>query len=118
MHEPILYNKPMDKEVIRFTWLRTFHNPIAIRIEKSSQGITMYWKRCDGAGGYEPGKLIANKKKGITEEQWQQLMSLLDKASFWNPVLEEEEIGFDGAQWIVEAAGGDFYHVMHTWSGG
>ena len=34
MREPLIYGDKSKNEVYRFTWLRTFHNPIAIRIEK------------------------------------------------------------------------------------
>ena len=33
MKEPLLFNRPFSKSIYRFTWLRTFDNPVAIRIE-------------------------------------------------------------------------------------
>lgn len=65
MEEPLLFNKTMDKEVFRFTWLRTFDNPISIRIEKHKDKYRLFWKLCDGAGGYVPGDLKIDKSKKI-----------------------------------------------------
>ena len=34
MEEPVLSSYKGDKEIYRFTWLRTFHHPVAVRLEK------------------------------------------------------------------------------------
>lgn len=44
MKEHLLFNKKQDKLTFRFLWLRTFHNPIAIRIEKQSDTYNLTWK--------------------------------------------------------------------------
>lgn len=46
MNEPLLFNKKESKQIFRFTWLRTFDNPVAIRIEKSQDNIVLSWKLC------------------------------------------------------------------------
>lgn len=118
LKEPLLFNKSFDKEIIRFTWLRTFHNPIAIRVVKSEQSIDLYWKLCDGAGGYEPGNLIINRSKKLKIGEWNKILKYLDNASFWTPKFVREALGYDGAQWIIEATGPDYYQVMDVWCGG
>jgi hypothetical protein len=32
--EPVVSNYHGDKEIYRFTWLRTFHHPVSVRLEK------------------------------------------------------------------------------------
>src|SRR5690606_3456867 len=71
MKEPLLFNGETKKEIYRFTWLRTFHNPIAIRIERINSQYYLYWKRLSGAGGYEPGNLIEEKSRELTKLEWQ-----------------------------------------------
>jgi len=58
LQEPVLRNYQGDKEIYRFTWLRTFHHPISVRLEKQNNIIKLFVKVCNGAGGYEPGQLI------------------------------------------------------------
>ena len=64
LNEDCLYNKELKQNSIiyRFTWLRSFHHPIAIRIEKTENEIMLYWKVGKGAGGYELGCSIEPTK--------------------------------------------------------
>lgn len=117
MKEPILYADKSQNETYRFTWLRTFHNPIAIRIEKSDNSYTLYWKLCDGAGGYEPGQLIINKWKEIDGEKWNEFQNGLAQIDFWNMQTNETEVlGTDGSRWILEGKKDQQYQVLDRWS--
>ena len=49
MGEPLLPDGA--NEVYRFLWLRTFHNPIMIRLTYDPKGCDLIAKRLDGAGG-------------------------------------------------------------------
>jgi len=105
--------------VFRFTWLRTFNNPIVIGLENNNDTITLYWKVCDGEGGYEPGKLILNKKKQLSLNEWTQFQQTIDKLNFWKLETAQNEImGTDGAQWILEGKELGRYHIVDRWSGG
>ena len=117
MEEPLMFNKKQDKSTFRFLWLRTFHNPISIRIDKKSDLYSLTWKLCDGAGGYDPGKLVINKTKTIDKKTWDTFQGLLSKADYWNLQTNEVEIiGTDGSQWILEATDKDNYHVVDRWT--
>lgn len=121
MKEPLLFNKELNKElnkeVYRFLWLRTFHNPITVRIEKSAEDYKLYWKLSDGTGGYGPGELIVNKMKKLTKREWDNFQKLLDSAKYWEPETNEKELsGFDGAQWILEGVDSKRYNVVDRWS--
>ncbi len=118
LEEPILSDS-LPAKVFRFTWLRTFHNPIVIGLENNNDSITLYWKICDGAGGYEPGKLIIDKKKMLSLNEWTLFLQKIDSLGFWNMKTTENEMqGFDGAQWILEGKELGRYHVIDRWSGG
>lgn len=58
LKEPILKDYKADKEIYRFTWLRTFNHPVVIRLEKQGNAVRLFSKVSDGAGGYEPGNII------------------------------------------------------------
>lgn len=117
MKEPILYLDDAKNEVYRFTWLRTFHNPIAIRIEKQGDAYLLFWKLCSGAGGYQPGELTINKQKSIDKATWDKFMELINRTTFWTMTsLDPDHGGFDGAQWILEGKSAKQYHVVDRWS--
>jgi hypothetical protein len=100
--EPLLFNKQTDKEIYRFTWLRSFHNAITIRIEKNDKNIQLFWKVCDGVPGYS-GKLLIDTVKSIKSEEWDLFQSKIGKINFWNIGLYKKNIMVDGSFWILEA---------------
>lgn len=117
MNEPLLFNKRENKQIFRFTWLRTFDNPIAIRIEKSQDNIVLSWKLCDGAGGYDPGKLTISDLKTVDEETWDLFLKLVQGTHFWDmETVEKDPTGLDGEQWILEGKDEERYHVVDRWS--
>ena len=91
-----------QKDIYRFTWLRTFHNPIAIRIEKHGDQYFLYWKLSNGAGGYKPGKLTIDKQKKLDKETWDAFVSKLNHIDFWNLSRKQNDMGDDGSEWILE----------------
>jgi hypothetical protein len=119
MKEPSLYEKRADKAVeqYRFLWLRTFHKPLAVRIQKDSGGITLRVVSLSGAGGYEPGKIEHDETLTLSTNQWAAFVKLVEKASFWQtPTKEKYEQGFDGSQWILEGQAAGKYHVVDRWT--
>ena len=112
MKEPLLYpDKKDDKEVFRFTWLRTFHNPIVIRIERSANTYKLIWKINHGHGGYSPGKQTTVNEKMIDRSIWDEFLVLIKQSGFWDlPVLEIYSAS-DGAQWILEGKTPKRYHI-------
>jgi hypothetical protein len=117
MNEPLLFNKYFGKEIYRFTILRTFHNPIMLRLEKDLDSYCIYWKETDGKGGYEPGSIICDKKKKIDKSDWFNFISMLDSMQFWT-MGRSTSWGTDGSEWILEGTKSDQYHVVSIWSPG
>lgn len=118
LEEPVL-SDTLPIKVFRFTWVRTFHNPIVIGLENNNDSIILYWKVCDGAGGYEPGKITENKSKVLTIKEWTDFVSSINSINFWNlPTTQSGILGTDGAQWILEGKELGKYHVVDRWSGG
>lgn len=115
MQEPLLYNRQLNKLTYRFTWLRTFHNPVMIRIEKDTMGISLYWKVTDGQGGYEPGKIITNNKKELTSLEWNKFISIVNSTNFWE-MKREASFGEDGSEWILEGVEPTKYYVTSAWT--
>jgi hypothetical protein len=108
-----------SSESYRFLWLRTFHHPIAIRLDVKADGSSVLTtKITSGEGGYEPGVLTVNTSRNLTQEQTQNIVKKIEEALFWSmPILDDgNTIGVDGAEWIVEGVKNGKYHVVTRWS--
>lgn len=106
-----------DTETYRFLWLRSFHHPISIRIERRGYTFGLKAVELSGSGGYEPGKIRQTDDVVISSDQWCRLMTLLNKAKFWEqPTSSDSSLGRDGAQWILEGVNDERYHIVHRWS--
>lgn len=116
MREPVIFADKSSSEIYRFTWLRTFHHPVAIRIEKQGETYMLYWKLNDGHGGYKPGKLAVNAHKSINKAKWNLFKGKLKGIDFWNMKTNEKMFGNDGSQWILEGKEGKLYHVVDRWT--
>jgi len=116
LREPVISADKSENEIYRFTWLRTFHNPIAIRIEKHGDEYILYWKLSNGAGGYDPGELTIDKQKTLDKKTWQEFIERLNQADFWNLSSKEVNFGKDGSEWILEGQTESKYQVVDRWS--
>jgi hypothetical protein len=112
----------VPESTYRFTWLRSFHHPITVRITVRPNGMgTLTAKMADGAGGFKPGNVIANSTREIGTREVRHLRDLVQAMDFWHMPPEpapNETINLDGAQWILEASNGGNYHVIDRWSPG
>ena len=116
LEEPIIYSDTTGREFIRFTWLRTFDNPIVVRIENNNGVYFVYWKKSDGQGGFCPGKLVVDGKRQINVRQWNNIVNQLNRSNFWRLPTHNPFFGFDGAQWILEAKIDGKYHFIDRWT--
>ncbi len=71
-------------ESYRFLWLRTFHHPIAVRVDLQADGTwILITKVASGAGGYGPGTLTTNTSRPLTAQEAQSLRSKVENDGFW-----------------------------------
>jgi hypothetical protein len=117
LKEPVLKAYSGDKEVYRFTWLRTFHHPVSLRLEKQNNIIRLMVKVANGAGGYEPGQVIADTTINVTKEEWQTFTGKVETGKFWELQTEtRDDDGKDGSEWILEAVKENKYHIVTRWT--
>ena len=114
MAEPVLAPSRATR-AYRFTWLRTFHHPIAIRVVAANGQFKLFATELDGAGGYSPGDVLRRKSTSLSAAQFEEIEALILRNDFWNLPPHDDRIGMDGSQWIVEAAT-DKYHVVARWT--
>jgi hypothetical protein len=104
---------------IRFLWLRSFYPGISVRIEHSEKGSQLLAIELNGDGGYEPGAIARRIEKELPPDQWGALQRKLAEAGFWQlPGRDPHIPGDDGAEWLIEVAQHDQYHVVQSWAGG
>jgi len=126
MKEPSLL--PPDNcaiETYRFLWLRTFHAPIAIRVWTANGQHFLVAKQLSGQGGYDTGRMVINRIRRLSPEEWDRVKNLLSELSFWDLPTDPAatpnpdgsiNVGADGAQWILEGLRDGKYHVTDRWS--
>jgi hypothetical protein len=106
-----------DTETYRFLWLRTFHNPVAVRIFRRSDDYGLEAVILNGAGGYNPGRVSRHVTRALSHDEWQTMIAGLEGVQFWQMATKRNVFGLDGAQWIVEARRAGRYHIVDRWAG-
>ena len=102
-------------EALRFTWLRSFHAPVIVRVEWAPTGeATLTATILSGAGGYEPGEVSNTTSRTLTQDEVERLL-VLRQAALREPPADCT-LMLDGARWIVEAAGPGGYHYVNRQS--
>jgi len=121
LEEPSLFkqdNNP-SSESYRFLWLRTFHHPIAIRLDLRPDGSSVLTtKVADGEAGFLRSikHLLENTSRPLPREQAKAFLAQIKRVSFWSITSPVNENGCDGAEWIIEGVQHGEYHVVHQWS--
>jgi hypothetical protein len=121
LEEPSLLEMAVNRDVetYRFLWLRTFHNPVAVRLEFAHDGSTvLFAKVATGTGGFPDKKphLLQNFSRPVSAEQAKSFQQLLEKVDFWALPTEDMHRGEDGAEWIFEGVKQGTYHVVVRWT--
>ena len=103
------------KEGYRFHWRRTFHYPVVATVIIEEEKGILNVKVSDGKGGYDPGKIFVDKEIVLTEEQIDDLRSVVNDNPFWKDKIERY-ITLDGATWTVEVKQNGKYYVDYEQS--
>lgn len=118
--EPSLYlesKQSPDARSIRFTWLRTFHAPVVIRVDALANGeMRLTAKQLSGHGGYAPGRIAARVQRTLSREESARLERILAEGRILALTPNECGGGSDGAHWIFEANERGSYHYLMRFS--
>ena len=117
MHEPSLYACSATKNLqYRFLWDRSFHPPIALRLEVVPDGTGFLYVHILANAGLPPSpkpdnktvnenewfRLSTDQQVTVSREQVQRAQSLFKEISFWPPHSYRSEME-DGSDWIFES---------------
>ena len=116
LNEPIINELEIcdDCEIYRFTWLRTFDNPIIVRLERKADRYKLTYKIGKGAAGYEPKGLKKSKSITISNADWDYFSRLLSQTGFDTISNRYYFPMTDGASWIMEHRTGFEYKGHET----
>ena len=121
MKEPALAPGFADRTTAcRFLWLRSFDNPISVRVEPSGSELLVRAVVLDGdccvneSGEVDPGEPIERMERRV-QASWEGLSARLASDAVWQPRgwTEYEYFNMDGAAWVLEYRDGDTYRVVH-----
>ncbi len=108
LHESDLRSSTDTSEVYRALWLRSFHEPVSVRIFRSDDeyfAITVQGSRRDSTN--------------LPSKSWDLLHMRDAMRDFWTTEptpLPNGASGADGARWILEGRHGRQYHSVDWWS--
>lgn len=104
LDEPNLYKTKLNPNTViyRFTWLRSFHHPIVVRIENNNDDYILYWKVGKGAGGYKPEGILKQGVNKMSAEEWETFNTLIDREDYNNIRNKQSMAIGDGATWAIE----------------
>lgn len=121
-HESSLYlatQRPGSTEAraLRFTWLRSFHAPVVIRVDRLADGeMRLTAKRLSGDGGYNPGSIQAVVERNLSPAEVARLERVLSAGRVLELPPRDCRGGGDGARWILEANDHGAYHYVNRWT--
>jgi hypothetical protein len=101
----------------RFTWLRSFHAPVIVRLDETSDGgMRLRAKQLSGHGGYSPGKPLKALDRQLTGAE----VAELRRAVAASRLFEQPQIGClegtDGSNWLIEANDHGQYRYLKRWT--
>ena len=97
-------------------WLRSFHNPIAIRLTVQGDGSAqLIAKTLTNEGFPTPGKLVKNQTIQLSKDHVRWFLEEIDQLKYWE-LKSAVGNGCDGAEWILEGAKNHKYNVVRQWS--
>jgi enterochelin esterase family protein len=116
MTEPLSSGKEPSDFAYRFVWVRTFHHPIVVRIEKDGPSAILRAVEFDGAGGYAWRGVAEEVSRELSPAEVEAVAAKLDKEGFWQ--MESEPLGtagVDGATWILEGRQNGKWYRVRKW---
>ena len=103
--------------VVRFTWLRSFHRPVVVRVKwTASRRPRLVATELSGKGGYDPGVPVRRIDRPLTRAEALELRDALVRARVFALPPKNCDLGGDGAQWLLEGVDRQGYHFVGRWS--
>jgi hypothetical protein len=113
-HEAELTSSDRDesREAYRFIWIRSFHKPFVVRIERRGASAIVVVNA--GYDDSDTAKTVRRDSFPLSSAEWDDLVATLDRERFWQQPRAGDTIRsyVDGAQWIVEGTRQQRYTIV------
>jgi hypothetical protein len=107
----------MSGPTLRFTWLRSFHAPVVIRLDTAANGtVMMTATELSGKGGYDPGTIARRIERPLSAQEAAALTRTLEETAILEQAPRTCRLGMDGAEWIIESVGPHGYRFVDRWT--
>ncbi|MBK8247647.1 MAG: hypothetical protein IPK85_09655 [Gemmatimonadetes bacterium] len=103
-------------EVLRFLWMRTFHRPMAVRLEWRRDGCLVVLSMLEGRAGEALGAVRKRDSTVTAVDRCDAVRASVHAAGFARTSLPPNVRKRDGSEWVFERQGRDGYHVVVRWS--
>lgn len=103
------------ERVIRFTYLRSFHDPLAVRITDIGGKLTVRAVRLKKDLEHRPVKVDHDKSWDLDGNSTKVILALFEQKDFWKPLNSIEKArgnGKDGSNWIFEIHDKEGYRMI------
>ena len=116
--EPDLSRIAEDADVYRALWLRSFHDPVSVRLVRRGNRMSVITAQAER----RPDESFSGARHDslpLDTARWNEIARLAATSDFWAmaaPGPEPGEVRLDGARWILEARVDGRYHVVDWWS--
>jgi hypothetical protein len=105
-----------DDETYRFVWLRSFEDPVAIRVYRRGGAFGLVAVVLDRDDDFGVGRVKKRVAKALSPAEWRRVLAVLDEVAFWRMRTSSNDLfGIDGATWGVEGRRAGRYHVAGRW---
>lgn len=102
-----------EDSVYRFTWLRSFHSKVVVRVWTDGQVKMLSFKELKSDNRGKNRELSGEQTRNLTIDEWNEFVRLVNEVCVWGlPSGAQEAIAADGAWWLFEVNSGGHYHVV------
>lgn len=113
--KPLYPVRDASSDTLRFTWLRSFHAPVAVRTDRLADGrVRLRAKRLAGNGGCSLQGEGCEVVRILEASEVSRLDAVRRAALSAPPQVCRD--GLDGARWLVESTDGGEYRFAQRWT--
>lgn len=118
MQEPLLNAAPPSQRAfaIRFTWVRSFRDPIVVRVWREGVGYKLRAVRLQVSQDSNKSEIASDTTRDLNEEEVVEVEGLAASADLWRPFNKDEKLAtageMDGSTWSFERVSHQHYSAV------
>jgi len=120
LREPVLYNYLGEGEFVRLTWLKTFYNPVVVRVSNFNDTVYASIKILKSKSSENDTlEILKDTIRYLPLQKWQRILASLGENNYWSSKQQDTAMGAkDGIPWLLECKLHNKYHYVKRWDEG